>query len=214
VPSATPEPETLPPDDEPEATPEPTQVVTPTEPLTIEPGTGFTNTGNAVARDLLYDKHTNKQFIRVEASGGASYYIVIDYDKPLDEAGESYETYFLNMVDSRDLFDVVAEDDIPGRFVASTPEPTVIPIPTPLPTAVPPEPTPEPTPPPAQTNGNSGGLALVALLLLGGGGALWYFKFRKPKELGMKKGGYEDFEWGDDENEDDDGSEESGGEDS
>lgn len=33
------------------------------ETVTKEPGTGLSGEGNAVARDLLYDKHTNKQFI-------------------------------------------------------------------------------------------------------------------------------------------------------
>ena len=28
-----------------------------------------------------------------------TFYIVIDYDKPVDEDGEQYHTYFLNMVD-------------------------------------------------------------------------------------------------------------------
>ena len=220
VPSETPEPEILlpwddEPEDEPENTPEPTLEPT-SEPApeaapTIQPGTGFTTTGNAVARDLLYDQHTNKQFIRVEAREGSSYFLIIDYDKPLDEAGDSYETYFLNMVDSRDLFDVVNEDDIPARFINPTAAPTAVPIPTPQPTAVPPEPTQEPAPPPAQSGG--GGIALVFLLLAGGGGALWYFKFRKPQEQGKKKGGYDDFEWGDDENEEDDEPEESDGDD-
>ena len=190
--------------------PRPTPAPTFTAP-TIQPGTGFTSDGNAVARDLLYDKHTNKQFIRVTTSGGASYFIVIDYDKPLDEAGESYETYFLNMVDSRDLFDVVDEDDLPDRFRVSTPAPTEVPIPTPQPTAVPPEPTQAPAPPAAQTGG--GGIAIVLLLLAGGGGALWYFKFRKPKEQGMKKGDYDDFDWEDDENEEEDEPEYADGED-
>lgn len=184
----------------------------PTAAPTIRPGTGFTNNGNAVARDLLYDKHSNKQFIRVEAREGSSYYIVIDYDKPLDEAGESYETYFLNMVDSRDLLDVIDEDDIPDRFAATTPMPTEIPIPTPLPTAAPPAPTTEPAPPPAQSGG-TGGIAILLLLLAGGGGALWYFKFRKPTEQGKKKGGFDDYDW-DDESEEDDAQEEAGGEDS
>ena len=58
---------------------------------------------NLVARDLLYDKSTNKQFITVQASGGSTFYIVIDYDKPVDADGERYETYFLNMVDEADL---------------------------------------------------------------------------------------------------------------
>ena len=32
-----------------------------------------------------------------------TFYIVIDYDKPTDEDGEQYQTYFLNMVDEADL---------------------------------------------------------------------------------------------------------------
>lgn len=56
-----------------------------------------------MTRDLLYDAATNKQFITVETSGGNTFYIVIDYDKPVDEDGEQYHTYFLNMVDEADL---------------------------------------------------------------------------------------------------------------
>ena len=70
---------------------------------TIEPGEGFEEEGNLVTRDLLYDEHTNKQFITVQTAGGSTFYIVIDYDKPVDEEGEQYETYFLNMVDEADL---------------------------------------------------------------------------------------------------------------
>jgi hypothetical protein len=78
----------------------------PAEPLpteTVDPGEGFTEDGNLVTRDLLYDKATNKQFITVQTSGGSTFYIVIDYDKPTDEDGEQYQTYFLNMVDEADL---------------------------------------------------------------------------------------------------------------
>ncbi len=78
----------------------------PVEPLpaeTADPGEGFTEDGNLVTRDLLYDKATNKQFITVQTSGGNTFYIVIDYDKPTDEDGEQYQTYFLNMVDEADL---------------------------------------------------------------------------------------------------------------
>ena len=41
----------------------------PVEPLpaeTVDPGEGFTEDGNLVTRDLLYDKATNKQFITVQ----------------------------------------------------------------------------------------------------------------------------------------------------
>ena len=40
---------------------------------------------------------------QVQTSGGNTFYIVIDYDKPTDEDGEQYQTYFLNMVDEADL---------------------------------------------------------------------------------------------------------------
>ena len=46
---------------------------------TITPGEGFSEDGNLVTRDLLYDAATNKQFITVETSGGNTFYIVIDY---------------------------------------------------------------------------------------------------------------------------------------
>ena len=81
---------------------DPAEETTTPEP-TIEPGEGFTEEGNLVTRDLLYDEHTNKQFITVQTSGGNTFYIVIDYDKPVDEEGEQYETYFLNVVDEADL---------------------------------------------------------------------------------------------------------------
>ena len=41
--------------------------------------------GNAYTRDLLYDKATNKQFITVQTKSGNTFYIVIDYDAPINE---------------------------------------------------------------------------------------------------------------------------------
>ena len=72
---------------------------TPAPEPTITPGEGFDQEGNLVTHDLLYDEHTNKQFITVQTSGGNTFYIVIDYDKPVDEEGEQYETYFFSVVD-------------------------------------------------------------------------------------------------------------------
>ena len=77
---------------------DPTMETSAPEP-TITPGEGFDQEGNLVTRDLLYDEHTNKQFITVQTSGGNTFYIVIDYDKPVDEEGEQYETYFFSVVD-------------------------------------------------------------------------------------------------------------------
>lgn len=69
----------------------------------VEPGEGFSEEGSLVTRDLLYDKHTNKQFITLQTGGGSTFYIVIDYDKPVNEEEEQYQTYFFSVVDEADL---------------------------------------------------------------------------------------------------------------
>ena len=90
---------------------------------TITPGEGFSEDGNLVTRDLLYDAATNKQFITVETSGGSTFYIVIDYDKPVDEDGEQYHTYFLNMVDEADLLALMDEEEA-AKYREKEPEVT------------------------------------------------------------------------------------------
>ena len=93
-----------------ELPPETWQEETQPEDNTIVPGTPFTENGIAATRDLLYDKHTNKQFITVETRNGHTLYIVIDYDKLLDEEEERYQTYFLNPVDEADLMALMEGD--------------------------------------------------------------------------------------------------------
>ena len=168
-----------------------------TEEPVIEPGEGFSEDGNLVTRDLLYDKHTNKQFITVQTSGGATFYIVIDYDKPVDEDGEQYQTYFLNTVDEADL---LAAAEAAGVELASCscsdkcaagavntdcavcavnmtecagveqkPEPE-------------PEPVAEPDAEPETEKGNAGMLLLVLAVAVLGGGAAFYFKVYRPKQ--------------------------------
>ena len=107
-------------------------------PYVVGPGQPYVSEANMNVQSMLYSAHTNKQFIEVASKNGEVYYLVIDYDKPIDEAGELYETYFLNTVDDRDLLAVLEEDEIP------TPTPTVTPTtaPTPVP-VVQPEPEPE-----------------------------------------------------------------------
>ena len=39
----------------------------------------------------------------MQTAGGNTFYIVIDYDKPVDEEGEQYETYFFSVADEADL---------------------------------------------------------------------------------------------------------------
>ena len=89
---------------------------------TITPGEGFSEDGNLVTRDLLYDKNTNKQFITVETRNGHTLYIVIDYDKLLDEEEERYQTYFLNLVDEADLMALLEDDSQNTPVVCSCTE--------------------------------------------------------------------------------------------
>lgn len=164
---------------------------------TLEPGEGFSEEGNLVTRDLLYDKHTNKQFITVQTSGGSTFYIVIDYDKPVDEEGEQYETYFLGVVDEADL--LAAFESAGGELPACTCTEkcaagavnTACPVCATNMTecaGVEPEPEPEPEPaedpePEAEAGGGSLGLlamVLAAVVICGGVG--WYFKIYRPKQ--------------------------------
>ena len=146
---------------------------------------------------LTTDKATNKQFITVQTSGGNTFYIIIDYDKPTDEDGEQYQTYFLNMVDEADLLTAMqaAGGELPECSCADKCAVGVIntdctvcavnmsecqgkaPEPAPV---VEPEPDPEPEQPKA--TGNGGMLLLALAVVVIGGGAGWYFKIYRPKK--------------------------------
>lgn len=166
-------------------TPEP--VVTPepevrTEYVPIGPGQPFTSSGNMQTLDVLYSAATNKQFITVQSRNGQTYYLVIDYDKPIDEENELYETYFLNLVDDRDLISVLSDKEIIAtptpEIIYVTPEPTTPPQPTAVPTQVPAEPE-------KKDQSQTAMLALIALLAIGGGAA---FFFLKKKKAGAPRG--------------------------
>ncbi|MBR4290543.1 MAG: DUF4366 domain-containing protein [Oscillospiraceae bacterium] len=110
---------------QPQVTAEPETVYVP-----LGPGQPYKNEGNMQTLDMLYSASTNKQFITVQTRAGETYYMVIDYDKPIDEENDIYETYFLNLVDDRDLMSVVSENEIQPtptpQIVYVTPEPTAI----------------------------------------------------------------------------------------
>ena len=168
---------------------------TPAPEPTITPGEGFSEEGNLVTRDLLYDEHTNKQFITVQTSGGNTFYIVIDYDKPVDEEGEQYETYFFSVVDEADLL-AAAEAAGVEQAVCSCSEKceagavntdcAVCSVNMSKCAGVEPEPTEteEPAPEEAEpeTGGNMGMLLAVLAVALVGGGAAFYFKVLRPKQ--------------------------------
>lgn len=198
-----------------ELPPETWQEETQPEDNTIAPGTPFTEDGIAATRDLLYDKHTNKQFITVETRNGHTLYIVIDYDKLLDEEEERYQTYFLNPVDEADLMALLEDGQTEEKPAACTCTEkcqagavnTACPV-----CAVnmsecagkAPEVEPEPEPEPEK---ESGGGALVLILLLaalGGGGAFAYIKFIKPKQGAKVSADPDDYEFEDEEYENED----------
>ena len=157
-------------------------------------GSAFALNGNMKTLDLLYSKATNKQFISVQTKQGQTYYIVIDYDKPVDAEGDLYETYFLNLVDDADLLSVLGNQP--------TPEPTATPVPTLAPT---PTPTPQPTaaPEPEKKDSMPAMMAMLLLTVLIGGGAAALVHLKKKDKPGRVPD-IDDLDF-DDDDEDDDG---------
>ena len=185
---------------------------------TTEPGVGFSDEGNLVTRDLLYDEHTNKQFITVQTSGGNTFYIVIDYDKPVDEDGEQYETYFFSIVDEADLLAAMEAAGMEVPACACTDKCMAGAINTDCPVcatnmteclgkeAAPAEPEPADdadTEPETEKSGGAAGGILIVLLLaaLMGGGAYGYIKFIKNKPKTKTSPDLDDYDF-DDEDED------------
>ena len=189
----------------------------PPEPApTITPGEGFSKDGNLVTRDLLYDAATNKQFITVETSGGNTFYIVIDYDKPVDEDGEQYHTYFLNMVDEADLLAALeaAGGELPACSCTEKCAPGAIHTDCEV-CAVnmtecagkeaKPEVSTEPTEPaaeePEKKSGVGGILVVLLIVALGGGAAFYIFKQKKAKPQTKGSADLDDYDYGEDEDE-------------
>ena len=185
-----------------EDAPEVTETPDPVEETTeaTEPDAGFTEDGSFVTRDLLYDEHTNKQFITVQTSGGNTFYIIIDYDKPVDEDGEQYQTYFLSVVDEADLLAAAEAAGIELPVYECTDKcmagavNTDCPVcatnmtecagaaPEVEPTADP-EPVDDPEPEqPKEENNSTGTIILIVAVALIGGVGVWYFKIYRPKK--------------------------------
>lgn len=168
----------------PAATPAPV-----TEYVALGPGMPYLSEGNGHTLDVLYSAHTNKQFITVQSKNGETFYLVIDYDKPIDEAAELYETYFLNLVDERDLMAFLSEDEVPTptpEVIYVTPEPTKVPVVTAAP----------------DTTSNSDNtpmmlltVALLAVVVVGGG----VFIFMQMKAKGQKKPDFSEYSFEDEE---------------
>ena len=157
------------------------------ETVTKEPGTGFSGEG----RDLLYDKHTNKQFITITDRDGNTFYMVIDYDSPINEEEEQYQTYFLNPVDLADLEGLAADGGTAeAPAVCSCTE-----------RCQPGETEPEE---PEESGGVNSAVLLGLLALIGGGGAFAYFKLVKNKPKTRGNADLDDYDYGDEEDSDED----------
>jgi hypothetical protein len=159
-----------------------------------------------VTRDVLYSAGTNKQFIAVQSRAGQTYYMVIDYDKPIDEENEIYETYFLNLVDDRDLMSVLTDEEI-----VPTPTPQIIYV-TPEPTQAPP-PTSAPVETPAQQetrkmDSTTMLLLLVLIVLVIGGFVAWFITSQNKKQTPRIPEYDEDEEYDVGDSEDDDSTDE------
>ena len=174
---------------QPQVTAEPETVYVP-----LGPGQPYKGEGNMQTMDMLYSASTNKQFITVQTRAGETYYMVIDYDKPIDEANDIYETYFLNLVDDRDLMSVVSEDEIQ-------------PTPTPQIVYVTPEPAPA-TQQPAPIVVEDDGMKemLPTILLIGGvaaiGGAIFWLVKKKDSSARNVPDFDDEYEFEDDEESD------------
>lgn len=148
-----------------------------------------------------YDKTTNKQFIVIETKSGNTFYIIIDYDQLVNEEEELYKTYFLNLVDERDLTDLMDDEDIGAYSCTCTDKCVAGDVNTTCPVcsvnmsectgkeAVSETPaTDTPTDAePVDTEQSSGGSSLITILIIAlvvaaAGGGYWYFKFGRSKK--------------------------------
>ena len=172
---------------EPTAAPTPEPIIQ-TEYITIGPGMPYLADGNSHTLDVLYSAATNKQFITLQSKSGNTFYLVIDYDKPIDAEAEMYETYFLNLVDERDLLALMSDEEkeeVPTptpEIIYVTPEPTAVPVPT----AVPAEQ--EKTDKPSQMTAIIALVGIAALTIIG------VVLFKKNKNSGSKMMSDNDFD--------------------
>ena len=176
-----------------------------------QPGEPLAQGSEFSTRDLLYDKDTHKQFITVEGRDGNIFYIVIDYDAPVNEKEEQYQTYFLNKVDEADLAALIEQGEPVAcsctdkcyagaintacplcavnmtECVGKEPEPSA-PVESEQPDA-----DPEPV-----KKADSNGLLLVVLAVaLAGGGAAYFLKFKKKKPDTKGAADLDDYDYGD-----------------
>ena len=123
----------------------------------------------------------SKSFYTIMTESGAVFYLIIDRRFGRENV------YFLNPVTELDLLALVGAEMQP----APMPQPPTAPPPS---TPTPEHPL-EPEPAPQPENGNTSMFVMVAVVVLGGGAAGWYFKIYKPKQSAPDESELEDFDY-------------------
>ena len=170
----------------------PTSHTEPEEP-TEPSGDGLTPEGNLTIVDDVKDSSTGKEFITVVTKNGNYFYIVIDRD-----AKGNATVHFLNLVDERDLLELLSEEEVQDYEDHLATMPTV-PEET--------EPTePKPTEPAPTEPGNEFDpqmdretmimLALpIVVLIVGGFAAYFVFSRKKPKSAPAPQTNEDDWDY-------------------
>ena len=153
-------------------------------------------------------EQVEKQFITVQSKNGNTFYIVIDRN------GETENVYFLNLVDEADLMALMeGEETEPIIPTCSCTDKCVVgAINTNCEichsnmsecTGKEPVTEPEPTEPVDDEPAEEKGINIVPIIILliagGGGFAVYWFKFRKPKEKNNGSTDLDDYDFGQDE---------------
>lgn len=176
----------------------------------------FTPTGNMTLIDDFFQVETeatenspqrDKQFITLESKNGNIFYLVIDRN------GDQENVYFMNLVDEADLMALIeANEDGTQAPVCSCTDKCAVgaiktdcevcrtnmsecagkePVTEPAPT--------EPTEEPVEEKPAANALPILILLIAGGGGiAVYWFKFRKPKDKTAGSNDLDDYDFGQD----------------
>ena len=154
-------------------------------------------------------EQVEKQFITVQSKNGNTFYIVIDRN------GETENVYFMNLVDEADLYALIeGEDSENAPTCTCTDKCAIGAINTKCEicrsnmsecmgkeTAAEPEST-EPAEETAEETKSANFLPLFILLIAGAaGGAVYWFKFRKPKAKTSGNSDLDDYDFGEDDEE-------------